>query len=675
VDARIALATGHRVDDAIIVAMLPDRRDIEEDASRRLDLSQASIDSLPGVFYVFTIEGKFLRWNRMLEEVSGHAGDEIAHMHPLQFIREEDRESVAASIAETFRSGEANVEARLLSRNGTTTPYFFTGKRLSSGGAPCLIGMGIDVTERRRAIDALRQREEQLRAIIDRSPISMAIVAMDGTIEYINRRAVETFGYLHEDIPVMDRWWQQAYPDEAYRAQVIAQWMGLVERAITLGQEIERREYRVTCKDDTVKTMVIFGVVIAGKVFVMFEDITARKRAEEERARAEEQLHRAQRMEALGTLSGGIAHDFNNILMGVMANAEMLLRKLPEDDSRRRFASEILQVSFRARDLVKQILAFSRREGPERRPDKLANVVDEALKLLHASLPPNIAIRLRVDPRAPTALLERSQVQQVVTNLAMNAAHAIGHAGGTIEISVDSVEVGEGECASRPSVRPGPFVRLAVSDTGSGMTPETLARAFEPFFTTKPVGQGTGLGLAIVHGVMTRHDGFVIAHSTVGAGSTFELYFPADHSAVTASPASATEPPAARGRALRVLLVDDEPVVVRATTEMLEHEGCEVVGLTEPKAALARLQEAPTSFDLAIVDLSMPGMYGDDLARKLHELRSELPILLASGNASRLDPGRLRESGIAEVLAKPFGMKELFEAIGRVVGARGAPRA
>jgi PAS domain S-box-containing protein len=648
------------------VAVELEHRDAGEIPPKRVDLGQAALDSLPGVFYVFTSEGKFLRWNRGLEDATGRASAEIARMHPLELIGEGDRESVATSIAAVFRTGAASVEAGLLTRDGGTRPYLFTGRLLAFEGTPCLVGMGIDMTERLHATEALRQSEEQLRAIIDRSPISMAIVSMDGTIDYINQRAIETFGYAHEDIPVMDRWWVQAYPDEAYRAEVVAQWMGLVERAIARGEEIERREYRVTCKDGTVKTMVIFGVFIAGKVFVMFEDITERKLAEEARARAEAQVHRAQRMEALGTLSGGIAHDFNNILMGVMGNAELLLRKLPQDDARRSYASEILQASFRARDLVKQILVFSRREAPERRPDRLVEAVEESLKLLHASLPPSVVIRLSADPRTPVALLERSQVQQVVTNLAMNAAQALGDEGGTVDISVEPVRLEAGDCAPGADVRPGHFARLTVSDDGCGMTPETLAHAFEPFFTTKPVGQGTGLGLSIVHGIMARHDGFVVARSSPGRGATFELYFPATGGAVVEPQPPEGGVPAKARRGLRVLLVDDEALVVRATTGLLEEHGCLVVGLSEPREALAQVRAGRVPVDVAILDLSMPGMCGDELARRLHELRPELPILLASGNASRLDPGHLRDAGISSVLSKPFDARELLEALDRV---------
>lgn len=637
------------------------------DAERRLDVGQAVLDSLPGVFYVFTAQGKFLQWNRGLEVASMYEADAIARMHPLQLIRERDRELVASNIETVFRSGAGSVEACLLSRDGTETPYLFTGKRLSLDGEPCLIGMGIDMQERNRATSALRSSEEQLRVIIERSPISMAIVGMDGVIEYINRRAVETFGYRHEDIPVMDRWWVQAYPDERYRRLVVEQWTGLVERALALGEEIERREYQVTCKDGTVKTMLIFGVIAAGKVFVMFEDITARKAAEEARARAEEQLHQAQRMEALGTLSGGIAHDFNNILMGVMPTAELLLKLTPEDDRRHALADTILQSSLRARDLVQQILAFSRREKPRLARSQLARVVEETRSLLQASIPPNVTIELRLEQDVPHVMFEHSQVLQVVTNLVTNSAHAIGQAPGKIELALDVVELTERDAAATPAARAGRFVRLTVEDTGSGMCPETVARAFEPFFTTKPVGQGTGLGLAIVHGIMTRHDGFILVRSALGRGSTFELYFPADAGDAREARAPHALPAAKEALARRVLLVDDEPVVLRMTTALLEHRGCLVAAFSDAKQALGRVRESSTVFDLAIVDLAMPGMYGDELARHLHASRPELPILLASGNADGLDPKRLREVGIVGILAKPFGVDEAFEAIDRAV--------
>jgi PAS domain S-box-containing protein len=646
-------------------------RDPEGAAPLGADLSQRALDSLPGLFYLLTTDGKFLRWNAALEKVSGYDGAEIARMHPVQFFSAEERPLIAASIEHGFVHGEVTVEACLLARDGTKTPFFFSGKTFDFEGTKCLIGMGIDVTQRRMAIEALRRSEDRLRAIIEQSPISMAIVAMDGTIEYINRRAVETFGYAHEDIPDMDRWWAQAYPDPEYRAQVIARWMKLLEVAITRGREIERREYEVTCKDGSVKTMVIFGVVVADKVFVMFEDVTARKEAEQARLREEARQQRAQRMEALGTLSGGIAHDFNNILVGVMGNADLLLRRIPIGDAARSLVSDILEASFRARDLVKQILAFARREGPERRPEQLAQVVGEALRLLQATLPPNVAVEFRAGADVPMVSADRSQVHQVVTNLATNAAHAIGTAHGKVVVTVDAVEITAAMCSVRHELRPGRFARLTVSDTGRGMTAETVARAFEPFFTTKPVGEGTGLGLSIVHGIMARHDGHIVLHSTPATGSTFELYFPAETAGHDAAELPSAPSPT-RTRRLRVLLVDDEALVVRATTGMLEQHGWEVVGVLDPADALVSLSEGSTKFDVAIVDLAMPRMSGEELARRIRALGLALPILLASGTADRLDAGRLRAAGIDGALAKPFDGEELFEAVERVLRDHGA---
>ena len=267
---------------------LSERERAELAAARERSFSQAALDSLPGLFYLFDQQGRFRRWNRNLERVSGYSAEEIARLTPLDFIAPPGRDATAAAIETTFATGEATVECDFLAKDGGTTPYFFTGRLLEFEGHPCLIGMGLDISERRRADKVRHDSEELLRAMIDQSPLSMALVALDGTIEYFNDRAVRTFGYLPADIPTMDHWWVLAYPDPAYRAEVVATWVGLLERAMAQDREIERREYRVTCKDGAEKTMVIFGVLVASKVFVMFEDITARKRAEEDALRERE---------------------------------------------------------------------------------------------------------------------------------------------------------------------------------------------------------------------------------------------------------------------------------------------------------------------------------------------------------------------------------------------------
>jgi PAS domain S-box-containing protein len=396
---------------------------------------------------------------------------------------------------------------------------------------------------------------------------------------------------------------------------------------------------------------------------VFVRDIAERRRAEATRRTLEAELFHAQKMEAIGTLAGGIAHDFNNILAAIVGNTEMAQSDLPAAHPSRQDLSEVLRATRRARDLVSQILTFSRKQQPERRPVRLSDVVTDVHRLLRATIPSTIELRADITDSDLYVFGEPTQLHQVLMNLCTNSAHAIGDRHGVIALRQTMEEIGTE--STYTELVPGRYACLTVSDTGHGMDRATLERAFEPFFTTKGPGVGTGLGLAVVHGIVRNHDGVVHVDSTPGSGTMFRLYFPLLAASFAASTPDAPVIP--RGTGERVLFVDDEPSLTTLTRRMLERLGYRVLALRSATEALATFRADPMAFDLVISDLTMPDLTGSQLAVELHRLRANLPVILSTGYLDRLDADTARALHVRELLIKPYTTEALATAVQRAL--------
>ena len=395
----------------------------------------------------------------------------------------------------------------------------------------------------------------------------------------------------------------------------------------------------------------------------LIEDIAERERSAIEKAALEEKLRQAQKMEAIGTLAGGIAHDFNNILAGIIGFADLGLQEVSDPVASGHNFREILKAGQRARDLVRQILAFSRHREQDRKPVNLEETVKEALRLLRATLPVSIDITTQIDSATPSVLADSTQIHQIVTNLVTNAWHAIGDKAGAISVHLSVFPADADFASTHPDLRPGRYVRLSISDTGHGISAEALSRMFEPFFTTKEPGAGTGLGLSVVHGLMKSFDGAITVESEFGHGATFHLYFPAlEFDAATVAPEEQGEP---RGRGERVLFVDDEPVLAMLGERFLTRLGYAATIQTDPRLALADAQK--NSFDVVITDLTMPHLSGIEFARGVWEKRPNTPVVLTTGYSATLDPKRAQDLGFCELLLKPYTVHGLGETLQRAL--------
>jgi len=388
-------------------------------------------------------------------------------------------------------------------------------------------------------------------------------------------------------------------------------------------------------------------------------------RLEEERE-MQKKLAETEKFGALGQLASGLAHDFNNILGAIMGYVEMALYELPEKASARRSMEQVLLASHRAKDLVRQILAFSRQNDPERKPILLSSIIKEACNRLRASIPSNIEIVQNIQTDSTAMLADPTQIHQVLMNLGTNAQHAMMDKGGTLEITLTPALIGLDKNSDYPDLLPGKYLKLSIRDSGQGMDGKTLERAFDPYFTTKEKDVGTGMGLAVVQGIVKSHKGAISIQSEPGRGTRIDILFPGIEIEVLPEKKELEELPSGDER---ILFVDDEELLVDIGKHMLELLGYRVVANTCPHDALLNFQEAPEGFDLVITDLTMPEMNGDTFAGKLMEIRSDIPVILCAGHRDLINKEKALSMGIKDFLMKPHTIRDLAKTIRRVLDA------
>ncbi|HTU00730.1 MAG TPA: PAS domain S-box protein, partial [Candidatus Sulfotelmatobacter sp.] len=511
-----------------------------------------------------------------------------------------------------------------------------------------------DVTERRRAEEGLFR----LATIVDSSDDAIIGKSLDGTIQSRNAGAERLYGYRAADV-IGQSIELLVPPDRREELPRILERIRKGEHVGHLETVRLRRDGRLVDVSLTISPIRgPHGRILGASTIA--RDITERKRLEA-------QIRQAQKMEAIGTLAGGIAHDFNNLLSAMMGYAEMTGDDLPKGSPAWRNLREVFAAGKRAKELVRQILTFSRQAEQERRAIPLHGNVQETLKLLRASLPATIEMRHAVQPDAGTVLADPIQMQQVLMNLCTNAEHAMRPRGGLLEVRLEPVEVDAEFAAAHPPLKPGPHARLTVRDTGHGMDSRMMERIFDPFFTTKPPGEGTGMGLAMVHGIVGDHGGAITVESAPGCGAKFQVYLPR----CDAGPAPQAAPKAAveHGSA-RILVVDDEPSLATLWSQMLERAGYTVMTSTSSPRALELFQQNPDAFDAVVTDQTMPEMTGEVLARELLRLRPNLPIILCSGVDQAPLEEKVRAMGVKGYLVKPLARRELLQTVQRVLEGR-----
>ena len=640
------------------------------------------INLLPDPTFVIERGGTVIAWNRAIEEMTGVAAEAILgkgnyeYAIPFYGLRRPILIDLVflsdAEIEEQYsplrREGEVVLaEAHIPAFRGKDV--FLWGKASpiydQKGEVVGAIESIRDITDVKRTENALRESERRFREILENIELASIILDKQGRAIFCNDFLLEVTGWRREEVVGAN--WLDGFVAEENRAETRLVFEEMMEtgKAMAhfendiLGRNGERRTVRW---NNTILRDVsgeLLGVTWVG------EDIT-------ERQQLERQLLQAQKMEAIGTMAGGIAHDFNNILAAILGYTELSLLQVTESSPIHGHLNQILSSSIRARDLVRQILAFSRQQYElEPVPLQLKPAMEDTLKFLRATLPSTIEIRLELPARDLIARINPTQLHQVLVNLAANAAHAMRDRGGVLAFALDEVMLDAATAFQHSELQPGRYVRISVSDSGHGMDAATMERVFDPYFTTKGVGEGSGLGLSIVHGIITHYQGAISVESEPGRGTRFNLLIPQDENVSTA----ADQPERDEGRPIRggterILVVDDEVLLVDLLAQNLSLLGYEVFARSSSEEALAVFSQNPSEFDLVITDLTMPHLTGLDLAVRLREYQPDVPIILCTGFSESISEEKARALGIQGLLFKPCNRMDLAQTVRAVLDRR-----
>jgi PAS domain S-box-containing protein len=667
---------------------------IREAQARYVDL----YDFAPVGYFTFDQRGLVKEVNLT---AAGLLGYEVSFLIAKPFgalITPPYRDTFRLHIKSVFENGGNRVDGLELKRKDGTTFY------ASMASAPvrdanrtiveCRSAV-IDITEHKQMEQALAKSEERLKLALEASRQAVWDWNLVTKVVEWSERAKTLFGFEPDAEVTYDQFLERVQPDDRDRLR------SGVMKALEQKQEYDD-EVRIVWPDGTIHWLTAKGRVFydeTGKPVRMVgvgSDITERKQMEEalreahdelelrvqertaqlstayevlraemqERQRIEQQLRESQKMEAIGTLAGGIAHDFNNILAAIIGFTEMVIDDVSDKRDVQQRMEQVLKAGLRGRELVRQILTFSRKSKAEYRVVTLGPLIRETFRLLRASLPTSISMSLNLEADADAVYADPSQIQQVLMNLCTNAAYAMRETGGKLEISLGRVTLGPGDPLPEADTTPGEYVVISVRDTGIGMDEAVKEHIFEPFFTTKPREHASGLGLSVVYGIVKSHKGSVMVLSQSGKGSVFRVFLPkADMVDSSQEEASGPVPHGNQ----RILFIDDEEILAEMGRSMLERLGYNVVVQTDSTEALRDFAEHPDEFDLIITDQTMPKMTGVTLAEKLLQIRPRIPIILCTGYSDLVSEETARARGIRELVMKPLARKEMVEVIHRVL--------
>jgi len=516
-----------------------------------------------------------------------------------------------------------------------------------------------EIFERQRAEDELKESEDRFRSLTENSPDIIFTLENDGLIAYLNPAFENILGYKREEAA------------EKYFADFI--------------KSEDNKKYshifkKINAKKDIVRDAVITMVHKNGesRIFSLSGAPNVNSKGEitgmvgickdiTDQRQLETQLRQSHKMEALGTLAGGIAHDFNNILAAILGYTELAMMKMPDSVPAKSNLENVLKATNRAKNLVMQILTFSRQTEHEKEPLQVSLIVKEALKLLRASIPATVEIRQNIDIESDMVMADPTQIHQVMMNLCTNASYAMREKGGILEVKLSNVYIDNETAVQQLShLKPGHYLRLSVHDTGHGIPSSIIQRIFDPFFTTKKIGDGTGMGLSVVHGIAQSHGGTVTVESEPGKGSIFHVFFPLMASKSEPSKADPNISELLLMGNERILFVDDEKELGGAFKGMLEHLGYDVTVLSGSIDALSLLFEHPDGFDLVITDQTMPHLTGSELAKEFRRIRPNTPFFLCTGSSEHMTSEEAISLGFKEYFMKPIAIQEIAGAIRRL---------
>ena len=586
----------------------------------------------------------------------GYAKEEYFGKPLVEIIHPEHREETGKVYRQVLEGQEVkNYETVLVAKNGDSldvevnvVPLIKDGEVLSARA------ISRDISERKRALEQIKKSKEEWERSFEAIGDIATIQDLHQRIIRVNRKACEVFSAHPEEL-------EGKLCYEVFRGvdrpcdecPVLKSIADFEIHTAEIQHEKLGKIFSVSASPFFDEEGQVSGIVHFAK------DITRQKSLEN-------QLRQAQKMEAIGTLAGGIAHDFNNILSPILGYADMALETIPADSPLSSDIHQVLNAANRARDLVRQILSFSRQVEHEVHPLKVQFVIKEALKLLRASIPTTIEIRQNIDQECAAVLADPTQVHQVIMNLCTNAYQSMRERGGVLGVVLSQVELGSADLCNTVELKPGTYVMLEVSDTGHGMSQDVVEKIFDPYFTTKGKGEGTGLGLSVVHGIVKSLCGEITVVTELEQGTSFCVYLPVIETEPrkNAEKISAVLPSGNE----RILIVDDEKEIIELQGRMLESLGYQVTRFTNCEEALQAFQSKPDSFDLIITDMTMPRITGIQLAKDVLAIRAGMPIILCTGFSELISEEKIKSIGIHELLMKPVIKKDLALVVRKVLG-------
>lgn len=644
---------------------ITERKQAEEALKESQQQFSDIINFLPDATFVIDKVGKVIFWNLAMEEMTGiKAADMLGrdnYEYALPFYGE--RRPLLADLVLNPRKDIEDKYSRTDRENmfleaEVYIPYFrgreiyLFGKasilRDSRGNIVGAIESIRDVTLKKQSEEALKHSEERFSKAFHISPLPIVITTVnDGRYIDVNDSYLRMMGYTREEVIGHTANELSIWADFNNRRNVV--------KKLAKQSFLRNEVFKFLTKTGETRDALVSAetIVLNGNNFLLFicYDIT-------DQEKLESQLRQAQKMEAIGTLAGGIAHDFNNILGAVMGYTEIALGYTNVDDHISRYLTQILKASERARDLVKQILTFSRKSDEKLIPMRVSPVIKEALKLLRASLPTTIKISQNIQSNPDTVFADPSQIHQILMNLGTNAAYALREKKGEIAVSLVSEEIKIGNTCG---LVPGMYLKLTVGDTGAGIDSTIMGRIFDPFFTTKKPGEGTGLGLSVVYGIVKSYDGAVTVQSEPGKRTEFSIFLPLFTGAGDNQEAEADEFIA--GGRERILFVDDEEMLVELGKSILNNMGYDVVGRTSSPEALELFRACPERFDLVVTDMTMPHMTGIELAKKLMQIKPGIPVIICTGFSETVTQEGVKSVGVKDLIMKPFNRRRIAESI------------